>query len=139
MKVDEDENNVIQLSEDRNKKKGALKMKTLHKTVVLCIMVCLVAGNTLGQENEEIHKTFKAKKTVAISTVSGDCIVKQGGSDKILVDLVYSVEPEDAFKPEFRERGNSLRLKERWYGSNSSGRVTSNRDRILYCLGRSHS
>ena len=99
-------------------------MKTLYKTIVPCIMVCLVVGISLGQGREEIHKTFDAKEIVEISTVSGDCIVKAGGSDKIIVDVVYSVEPEDAFKPEFRERGNRLRLKERWYGRNTSGRVT---------------
>lgn len=98
-------------------------MKNLNKMIVLCIFVSLGIGKIYAQE-EEIHKTFKATRIVRINTVSGDCIVKKGSADKIVVDLVYSVEPEGAFEPEFRESGNVLRLKERWTGRNTSGRVT---------------
>jgi len=98
-------------------------MKNLNKMTVLCVVFLLALGNIFAQE-EEIHKTFKAKRTVRMNTVSGDCIVKKGSADKIVVDLVYSVQPEGAFEPEFRESGNVLRLKERWSGRNTSGRVT---------------
>ena len=98
-------------------------MKKLNRMLVIFLVLCFCHGALIAQE-EEIHKTFDAKKEVQINTVSGDCIVKKGGSGKIQVDVVFSVEPKDAFEPDFRERENSLRLKERWYGSRTSGHVT---------------
>jgi DUF4097 and DUF4098 domain-containing protein YvlB len=103
-------------------KKGEFKMKNLAKIMVVYLALFLGMGNSYAQEEEEMHKTFKAKRSVRIQTVSGDCVVKRGSSDKIQVDLVYSVEPKKSFEPEFQERGDVLRLKERWYGS-SSGEV----------------
>jgi len=97
-------------------------MKKLHILIFFCSLVFLSAGITFAQEKKEIHKTFTGKRSVRIQTASGDCEIKKGSSDQIIVDLVYSVRPGDAFEPEFRERGNTLRLKERWYGS-SSGSV----------------
>lgn len=98
-------------------------MKNLHKTIVLCLVVFLSMGNIYAQKREDIHKTFKGKRLIRIRTVSGDCIIKKGESNKILVDLVSSVQPKEAFEPEFKEIGDVLKLRERWYGS-SSGDVT---------------
>ena len=96
-------------------------MEKINKLIIPCIMVFLILGNVFAQE--KVHKTFKAKKEVRIRTVSGDCIVEKGDSDMIIVDLTYFVRPMDAFEPEFEEKGNVLKLSERWYGS-SSGEVT---------------
>lgn len=97
-------------------------MKKINILVFFCMVVFLSVGNLYAQEDKEINKTFKAKRSVRIQTTSGDCEVITGRAGEIKVNIVYSVRPEEAFEPEFRERGNSLRLKERWYGS-SSGSV----------------
>ena len=36
----------------------------------------------------------------------------------------YSEKLEKSFEPEFQERGNSIRLTERWFGSSSNGFIT---------------
>ena len=92
--------------------------------IVLGLALMLNGTLLLAQAEKELHKTYEAKKSVRIKTVSGDCVVKSGVAGKILVDLVYSVEPEGAFEPEISESGTSLRIRERWYGSSSRGRVT---------------
>lgn len=73
-----------------------------------------------GGEYKE--KTFPAKKTVKIKTVSGDCMVKTGNVKEILVEVIYDVDPADSFEPEIEEGSNSIKIKERWFGS-SSGTV----------------
>jgi DUF4097 and DUF4098 domain-containing protein YvlB len=76
-----------------------------------------------AQERKELHKTFDAKKRVRVETTSGDCIILSGSDNEIKVDLVYAVEPEDAFEPDIQERTNEIRIKERWR-SRSSGQVS---------------
>ena len=76
-----------------------------------------------AQGPKEIHKTFDVKKLVRVEVTSGDCAVQAGDQNEIVVDLVYDVRPEDAFEPDFQERSDELKIKEKWYG-NSSGKVT---------------
>lgn len=79
----------------------------------------MLFSSTIAGRKKEIVKTFDAKESIRIKTVSGDCIVKKGDTDKITVRLEYSIYPADSFEPEFKERGNSLRLGEEFYGSSS--------------------
>jgi len=88
------------------------------------VIVFLAFGTGFAQKEEKFHKEFDKKESVMISTVSGDCIIKQSSSDKIILDVVYSVRPSKFFEPDISERGNSLKIKERWSGSSSSGKVT---------------
>lgn len=96
----------------------------MRAAIKYCItFFMLFIMSSLFAQPQEVHKTFETKKTIKIKTVSGDCIVKKGSADEIKVDLKYSVDPEDAFEPDIQETSNSIRIKERWYGS-STGRVT---------------
>lgn len=98
-------------------------MKLLKILVCLSLVMAMLIPAAFAQrEQQEVHKTFPKKETVRIKTVSGDCIIKKGKSNKIEVDLRYSVHPEDAFEPEFDERATSLDIEESWYGR-CSGRV----------------
>ena len=97
-------------------------MKTLYKLLIVGLAVLFLSSAIYAKE-ETIRKTFDAKETVRIKTVSGDCFIKKGSSNHITVEVTYSVRPQGSFEPEFYERGNTLKLQERWYGS-SSGRVT---------------
>jgi hypothetical protein len=90
-------------------------------TVIL--MTCLIFSVVYAQEDNKLHKVFPAKKEVELKITSGNCIVKSGNNNEIIVDMVSNVWPEGAFQPEIRETGNSLKIRERWHGS-SSGRVT---------------
>jgi len=98
-------------------------MKNKNGAMFIGLFILLMMGSLWAQEKKEIHERFEAKERVRISTTSGDCIVQTGNADEIKVDLVYTVEPEGAFEPDIQEKGNSLRIRERWYGS-SSGHVT---------------
>jgi DUF4097 and DUF4098 domain-containing protein YvlB len=64
----------------------------------------------------EVNKTFKAKETVEIRTVSGDCVVKKGESNEINVHVVYDYSP-DCFEPVLMEEGNTLVLKEKFHNT----------------------
>jgi DUF4097 and DUF4098 domain-containing protein YvlB len=105
-------------------KKESKKMNRKILGVVLTIALILNGIALFAQVDKEIHKTYGAKKSVRIKTVSGECFIKAGSAGKIIVDLVYSAELEGAFEPEITESGTSLRLRERWYGSSQSGRIT---------------
>ncbi len=100
-------------------------MKRLLMSIWLIAILSFTYQPMIAREMEKIHKEFKTKPTLEIKTVSGDCYISKGKSDKIIVDLEYSTDPQDAFRPDFLERDNSLKLVERWYGS-SSGTVTWN-------------
>ena len=98
-------------------------MRLLNKAAIFILVLILGISFGFSQDVKQIKREFDNKKEVQIKSVSGDCIVENGNSDKILVVVEYDVTPESAFKPEFDERSNSIRLKERWTGS-SSGHVT---------------
>ena len=98
-------------------------MRDKNGAFFIALFILLMIGSLWAQEKKEMHERFEAKERVRIGTTSGDCIIQIGNSDEIKVDLVYNVQPEDAFEPDIEEKGNSLRIRERWYGS-SSGRVT---------------
>jgi len=99
-------------------------MNRLNKLIYLSLVILITMGISFAQNGEKIHKEFPAKESVRISTVSGNCIVKQGAADKILVDIQYSSRLKGSYKPEFNERSSSLKLKEQWSGSSSSGNVS---------------
>lgn len=89
----------------------------------IILMVLLPAVNLYAAREQEISKTFEAKKTVRITTVCGDGIIRPGQSNCIEVHLVYSFSPHDAYEPFFRDKGNNLHLGEEIDGS-TSGRAT---------------
>lgn len=91
--------------------------------VVVAMILVLACGYPLAAREKEVHKEFDGVKSVRLGTVSGDCIVKTHRSDKVVVDLVYEVDPEDALDFDFDERRGRLVIKERWHGSSSSSHV----------------
>ena len=95
-------------------------MRNLKKVLAIVVIVALLAGaSAIAGRNGEIYKTFPAKERISINTVSGDCIIKKGASDKIEVWLNYDIYPRDAFEPEFSERGRYLKLEENFFGSSN--------------------
>jgi DUF4097 and DUF4098 domain-containing protein YvlB len=97
-------------------------------TVVIAVMFLeLVCGAAFAAGVEEVHKKFEGVKSVSLSTVSGDCVVKTHKSAEVLVDIEYDVEPQGSFRYRMNERGDKLVLEEDWeseHGSSMSGEVT---------------
>lgn len=90
---------------------------------ILVLALLVLSMSALAGRKEVVDKTFDAKESVRINTVSGDCIIKQGDVDKIQIHLVYTYRPGGSFEPEFEERGKVLRLSENHYESNSGSSV----------------
>jgi len=99
-------------------------MKTLKTVFSIMAVLCLVTAPLFGGIQQNEHKTFSGKDTIKISTVSGDVIIKVGSTKQIVVDLKYDVTPKNAFDFVIQEQGSALRIKEKWYGRHSNGRVT---------------
>jgi len=98
-------------------------MRTDFRVFTIVSILLIGWGLLFAQNMKEINKTFEAKKNVRIQTVSGDCIVKTGDSGKIMVQVKYSERAEGSFEADMQEKSNSLKLRERWNGSSSGGRV----------------
>jgi DUF4097 and DUF4098 domain-containing protein YvlB len=96
-------------------------MRKLHQLSIVAIVAIVSVGHLFAQE-EKMHNTFQGIRKVQVKTTSGDCEIRQGTSDEVVVDVAFNVRPENSFEPEMRERGGVLKIKERWLGS-SSGRV----------------
>lgn len=89
-------------------------------TILTIIFLLMVFLNLQAGEKQVVDKTFKAKETVTIKTVSGDCVVKKGPAGEIKVHVEYTY-PPDRFKPIFEEEGNTLVLKEEFEKGNNRG------------------
>jgi DUF4097 and DUF4098 domain-containing protein YvlB len=97
-------------------------MKNVIRVVVAAgLAVILMASTASAVQGRKIVKTFDKKNRIKISTVSGDCIVAKGASDKIEVAVENSYTPEDNFEAEFDESGRTLFLVEHIYGSTRGG------------------
>jgi len=89
-------------------------MRTKHvgqKTLFLALMLSLLLVNGFAGDKKEINKTFKAKGTVEMEMVSGDCTVITGKSGEIKITVVHDYD-DDEFEAIFKEQGDTLLLKE---------------------------
>lgn len=82
--------------------------------VMLILTIFLVAG----QQN--LDKTFKAKKQLTIYNVSGDCEIRTGSNSEIVVKLVYTYK-DSCYQPEFKETDTELIIKEKFVKNNCRG------------------
>jgi DUF4097 and DUF4098 domain-containing protein YvlB len=95
-------------------------MKTYLKTVaVLALAVMFLFADAYSGRKREISESFEGIKRIKIETVSGDCVIKKGETDKVEVEVINSYSPRDSFEPKLRERGKTLRLIEQIRESNS--------------------
>ncbi|UCC43947.1 MAG: DUF4097 family beta strand repeat protein [Candidatus Zixiibacteriota bacterium] len=96
------------------------------RTVALALLgLFFLASNTFAGRKKEIVKTFEPKEVVRLEAVSGDLEVIMGTAEEIEVRLIYDYEPSGSFRPEFRERGRTLRLSEDMRGSNRGSSLWS--------------
>jgi DUF4097 and DUF4098 domain-containing protein YvlB len=98
-------------------------MKKGTLIVAAAVMLVLTCAYPLAAREKDVHKEFDGVKSVRLNSVSGDCIIKTHRSDKVVVDLTYDVDPDDAFDFKMDERRGKLTIKERWRGRSTSGEV----------------
>jgi hypothetical protein len=95
-------------------------MRINHVTIgVILLTLLLLSMSAMAQRGDQESRTFEGIEAIRINTVSGDCIIQKGNTDKVEVDVTWSYRPRDSFEPKFRERGSVLKLEEDIYYSNS--------------------
>ncbi len=94
-------------------------MKKLKKS--LYILSFLLSLSLVSFAQKEVNKTFDAKEVLNISTVSGDCTIKKGTSDKISVNLIYTYS-DDCFEYKFDEGDTYLKIAEDFHGKKCNGK-----------------
>lgn len=93
-------------------------MKNLK--IYLIITSILLSLSFVALAQKEVNKTFDAKEILKISTVSGDCIIKEGNANNIIINLKYTYS-DDCFEYEFKEGDNYLSIEEDFHGGNCKG------------------
>lgn len=92
-------------------------MRFLLKEVITTSLILLFTSSVFAGRSDELFKTFEAKDNIRINTTSGNCSIRKGADDKIVVRVTWDMRPSDVYEPEIRERANSLRLSENIHGS----------------------
>ncbi len=90
-------------------------------SIFILIGILILSLSSFANPKREFVREFDKKELVSLKTIAGDCIIKTGDNDKITVKVINEYSPRDSFEPSFRERDNSLRMKEKIYGSNRGG------------------
>lgn len=67
--------------------------------------------------------SFSGVDRIELSGISGDLVVEAASGDAVELGLEADVRPADAFAPEVRQDGGTVRIEESWRGRNSSGHV----------------
>ena len=98
-------------------------MNSQIRAVVTALVLTLPCMAAFAQSGENVREEHDGVKSIDVSTVSGDCIVQTHGSDKVIVELYYDVDPEGAFRYRISNRRGKLVIKERWGHGSSSGDV----------------
>lgn len=88
-----------------------IKLRTIMMVFVLAVI--FLGNGLMAAQKQIVEKSFAAKKRILIKTVSGDCMVEKGASDKIMVKVVHNYDPE-YFEPVFKEEGDGLILEEKF-------------------------
>ena len=97
-------------------------MKKVSAVLVAALVILAVPGLLAAKGGQEVTREFSGIRSIDIETVSGDLTVTAHGSDDVVVELYYDVEPEKNFDYDIKERSGRLHIEEEWRG-NSSGEV----------------
>jgi len=86
-------------------------MKNSKLMMPLIALLLLLGFSSFAQK--EINKTFDAKKTLTVKTVSGDCTIEKSTNNKIEVHLTYTYS-DDCFEYIFDETSEGLEIREKF-------------------------
>jgi DUF4097 and DUF4098 domain-containing protein YvlB len=100
--------------------KGGKKMSRKVVFVIIFSLVFTMFISLIAQGKKEIEKSFDPKERVKIDLVLGDCLIQPSPDNKIHIRLVYSYDDE-YFEASFREKTNSLVIREKFHGENGDG------------------
>jgi len=95
-------------------------MKRTLGALVLVLLVCSLSTAAFARKTKVIEKTFDRVEELKVETILGDCIIKQGGGDKISIRVEYTYDDDD-FEAIFKERGGTLYVEEDIDGNNVKG------------------
>ncbi len=95
-------------------------MKRTLGILVLVALVCSLSTVAFAKKTKVIEKTFDGVNELKIETILGDCIIKQGDGDKIIIRVEYTYDDDD-FEAKFKERGGSLHIEEDLDGNDIRG------------------
>jgi len=84
--------------------------------IILNLAFAILLTNFQVSAQKEFKKSYGAKETFSISTVSGNCVIKKSDNNQINVQLKYTY-PDDCFKYKIEELDESLGIKEEFKGN----------------------
>lgn len=90
------------------------------RVALAAALTILLASPGLAQDDSW---SFSGIDRIDLSGVSGDLVVQSTSGDRVELTLQADVRPADAFSPEVRQDGDTLRIEEDWHGRNTSGRI----------------
>lgn len=91
----------------------------IQKAVCAGLFAVALLTATAGAE----EWSFSGVKRIDLDGVSGDVAIRPATGKDFVVRLEARVTPSDAFEPRVDQSGSTLRIEEKWRGSNSSGHV----------------
>lgn len=95
-------------------------MKRSLGALVLVLLVCSLSTAALARKTKVVEKTFGRVESLKVETILGDCVIRQGDGDKIIIRVEYTYD-EDDFEAKFRERGGTLHVEEDLDGNDIKG------------------
>ena len=96
----------------------------MRKSLCLLTLICLIAGLAVMPAAADTGEwEFSKVNRIKIEGISGDVILRpaEGGTGKVV--LRSDVHPGKNFSVEVDQRGETLRIEEKWRGGSSSGPV----------------
>ena len=94
--------------------------KTSYSIGIVLIAGIICSGQLFAGGKKEIQKTFESKENVKIKLVLGSCTLKKSNDKNIHVQVVYSYDEND-FEAEFKEKTNTLSIREKLYENSNRG------------------
>lgn len=79
-------------------------------------MIMMLATTLIAQQ--KIEREFSGVDKINMSTSSGNCVLKKGNTDKVLVTVEFTYD-SDEYNPEFDQNGSMLKIKEDFNGRGS--------------------
>jgi DUF4097 and DUF4098 domain-containing protein YvlB len=82
--------------------------------------LCAAGGS---EDQREVARELPVRAKLVIELTSADCLIEASGEERILLRVLHSY-GEDRYQVEVQERGDELRLRERFLGRSARGSAT---------------
>jgi len=95
-------------------------MKKALGALVLAALACSLSSAAFAGDAKVVEKTFEGVESLRVKTITGGCVIKQGGGDKVSIRVEYTYDDAD-YEVKFKERGDVLDVEEDFDGNNVRG------------------